>query len=289
MKIAIGSTVDWRKGNRVITYYDSWISAFEVDRNVKRCDIIFEIECGKNTKGELNWLVPKTHQLTSTKIAYFIDSHTRGADHKAISPHYDHVFFAPWVARDFFSQHKSAHWLPNATDLNWFGRDSFHIKHVQDQVDFTFIGSKMGLHRADPMVEVCKRRSYSYLVKEVAKAHRVKWPATGIAMREGRNQFNWGQKVDGPNLRVMETMAVGRPLITDKDPEQRDGMNKLFKEGEHLVYYNRYSFEDLEEKMKWLMNNPSEAAVIANNAYNLVKRNHLIINRAQTIIETVTK
>src|SRR3990167_525830 len=306
MKIAINFRQDERRKQPVMTYANSFVEAFRdlghevlpfgeghikptVDRDVRKCDLILEIECGRNIKGEYGYQVPTAHELSAPTAVYFIDSHGLPDLHQSLAPKYNHVFFAVWSKRDLFINHPSSTWLPNATDLKYFGREEPGLKHLYPRFQFGFHGSKSGLGRATHMKDICVRNNWTYDIREVVKPFRHRWPSTGIAMRECSYIYNWGQKVDGPNLRVMETMAVGRPLITDKDPEQRDGMNKLFKEGEHLVYYNRFSFEDLEEKMKWLMNNPSEAAVIANNAYNLVKRNHLIINRAQTIIETVTK
>jgi spore maturation protein CgeB len=104
-----------------------------------------------------------------------------------------------------------------------------------------------------------------------------------MAMGACRNLFNHGQKHDGPNLRVMESMLMMRPLITDVDA--RSGMELLFTAGTDYIPYEAYSYEGLEEAMKWAIYNPRDAAHIAANAYTEVNTKHLVQNRIDQILE----
>jgi hypothetical protein len=241
------------------------------------------VETGRNSEGKFNYLVPErtSHHSVPTAI-WLIDSHGNPGLHQSLAPHYDTVFFAVYSKRDIFVNCKNSHWLPNATDLRWFNRDLGDVQNTS--INFGFFGSKGGLHRANPLKERCDKNGWSYDIRQVAKPFRHKWPATGIEMRKCQILFNWGQKLDGPNQRVFESMAVGRPLLTDLDPKKRDGTEFLFKDGKHFIGYDRYNFEDLEEKMQWMLDNPRDIGIIANAAYEKVQSHHTIAHRTQEIL-----
>ena len=97
--------------------------------------------------------------------------------------------------------------------------------------------------------------------------------------------FNHSQKHDGPNLRVVESMAVGRPLIQDYD--ERSGMNQLFVQGDHYFPYKAYSYEGLEETCKFVMDNPETAKLVADRAYDEVAAHHTISNRVDTMLDII--
>ncbi|MHA2063362.1 MAG: glycosyltransferase family protein [Candidatus Thorarchaeota archaeon] len=244
-------------------------------------DLFLDLDNGRDPDGELRFALPKYKDIIKCPSAvWFVDSHGHPTLHKRTAVHYDHVFFAVWAKRDLFAKHPSAHWLPNSTDMEWFGCSKF--VHVTPHIDFGFYGSKTGLDRADPMVAVCEKNGWSYEVKQVGKAFRHKWPQTGEAMSACHNLFNRGQKHDGPNLRVLESMAVCRPLLTDLDPT--DGMSKIFEDGVHFIGYTP---ESLEEKMKWMMDNPKEAELIGQAGYDEVRRKHTIKHRVHDIIQVI--
>lgn len=304
MKIALSYRQDHRGGKPVQTYGNSFEQAFldlghevitygpghniiEINNEVRKCDLILEIDSGRDSKGNEIYQVPNRPGIKTKKAVYFIDSHGKPDYHQSLAPQYDYVFFAPWIKRDLFAKHLSATWLPNFTDLKWFGRDSADLKHVPIEFLFGMHGSKGGLHRADPMISICKANQWNYDVREVVKPFRHRWPNTGVAMRACRFIMNFGQKADSPNLRVMEAGAVGRTLLTDRHPDKADGMHKLFVEGKHYIGYERYTFSDLEEKMKWMVNNNKACESIADIMYQEVKLKHQIGNRVDTILSVI--
>lgn len=299
MKILLGYRLDWRADKPVECYSRSVEKALrdlghEVmcigeghsvesvgDVDWKSWDLFLEIDNGRGPNGTLGFQRPN-NKLTIPSAVWFIDSHGQPTLHKRIAYHYDYVFFAVWRKRDLFARHKAAHWCPNATDLQWFGWHRF--PGIQAKTEFGFFGSKGGLDRADPLVDICKKRGWSYDVRQVAKTHRHKWPHTGEAMAACKNLFNHGQKHDGPNQRVMESMAMGRPLLTDLDEE--DGMSMIFEDGTHFIGY-KADYSDLEEKMEWVINNPWEAKQIAHNAYAEVMTKHKVSNRVKLMLGTM--
>ena len=253
----------------------------------KEVDFLLDIDCGRDDKGQLRWHGEQSKPDCPSAV-YLIDSHGYPEMHQKLARKYDHVFFAVWDKRDLFASHKSAHWCPNFTDAKWFDRELFEGSRLH--YDFGFFGSKGGLDRANPMKEVAERYGWKVRIDQIRRPEKHRWPHTGQAMYECNYLFNHGQKHDGPNLRVMESMLVGRTLINNSD--NRDGMSKLFEPYVHYVPFGEfkdgvYNCDNLKDAMLFCRNNPVSAKLIANHAYNEVKAKHLVGNRIDQILEAV--
>jgi|SRR5271166_344279 len=242
-------------------------------------DFLIDLECSRDQSGRFHWLAEKFDGRCPS-AAWFIDSHGHPDLHEAIARQYNHVFFAVWAKRDLFSNHSSAHWLPNATDTEWFQGYKYRAPEVYD---FGFHSSKGGLDRGEILRRVCERNNWTFDIREVSRAYTHRWPACAQAMAACRQLFNHGQKHDGPNQRVMESMAMRKVLFTDLDP--RDGMSKLFEEGKHFLGYA--SEDELEEKARWALLNPKEADEIAFTAFKEVCTKHQIIARVESVLEVL--
>src|SRR3990167_3945370 len=248
-------------------------------------DLALEIENGRNEKGELVFWYHTAPFARKTAVL-LIDSHGHPDLHAQVAKSYDHVFFAVWARRDLFAGHPSAHWCPNATDLKWFGAERF--AHITPEVDVGFFGSKKGLSRADDLVAICKANGWTYDVRQVANNRNVnRWPATGEAMARCRVLFNRGQKHDGPNQRVMESMAVGRPLLTDVD--ERDGMGRAFLREDVPHYYSYNDSGDLEAALRAMLRDDRLRKTVGAAGQHEVEAKHLIKHRAEQILEGVSR
>jgi len=248
--------------------------------SLKGVDLVLEVECGRGPDGSFCFSVPDLGRGDMPPSAvWFIDSHGQGTLHASIAPQYDHVFFAVWSKRDLFAGHPSAHFCPNAVDPKFFGRDNF--QHIVPQFDFGFFGSKGGLDRADHLKRIAGTLGWTHDVAEVGKPHRHKWPMTAERMSGCRVLFNHGQKHD-LNLRIFESMAVGRPLVNDRDPAS--GIDKLFQPGVHYLPYESYTYKGLEQAMGAALNLASRDS-ITEAAYDEVMANHTVANRAAQIME----
>lgn len=251
--------------------------------NERDFDLLFEVENGRNTQGQLefqqtkfNWKIPS--------VLWGIDQHGSPSLHRRAAKHYNHVMFAVWAQRDLFVNHPSAHWAPCATDLKWFNYCNY--SHIDPTYQFSFLGSKGGLDRANPLISVCEKNGWTYNVKQVTKSHKHKWPMFAEELAKAKNLYNRSQKHDNPNQRVMESMAMKRPLLVDST-DNKDGLKKAFVEDVHFIGYDGFTYSDLEEKCKWVLDNPLAAREIAANAYIEVFRNHTIDSRMSLLMEII--
>ena len=292
MRIAVSHRVDIHNGTPVQSYAmaverelvrhgHDVINVYNQEWDSNLFDLYLALDNGRDTNGDLHFddNLLKSNLCIPTAV-WFIDSHGHPDLHKRLAPAYSHVFFAVWDKRDLFAGHKSAHWLPNATDPAFYA-DTHEI--LAPEYDFGFFGSKGGLPRANPMIEFCKENNWTYDVRQINGPFKHKWPFTAQAMLNCKILFNHGQKHDGPNLRVLESMVLGRPLITDVD--SRTGMDKLFEDYKHYIGYKAYSYDGLSEAMKLLMESPKLAAEIAKTAKEEVLSKHLIKHRVRDMLE----
>jgi len=292
MRILLGYRQDWDRERPVESYARSFHSNFERagnevtavgeghklqhdDIRYRNYDLFMQLDNGRNKYGDLGFKL--VDRILSAVL--FTDSHGQFGDlHQQWAAKYNHVFFAVWNERDRFKGHPSAHWCPNATDEKFFP-----LATCIPTFDFGFHGSKGGLDRATTMKAICEQNKWTYDVRQVNGAFKHRWPMTAEAMGQCRVLWNMGQKHDGPNLRVIESMAVGRPLITEVD--SLNGMGKLFQEGIHYLGYKAYSLEGMEEQMKWCMNNLSCAKKLGEIGRKEVVAKHLIKHRVQQMLE----
>lgn len=300
MKIMFAHKVEYYEGIPIETYSRSLVrelmamgheveevqkAPFDDVSSYNRADILIDMDCGRDERGQLRWHGendPIHRRIPCVLI--LIDSHGYPDMHRRLAKRYTHTLFAVWDKRDLFADRHSVHWFPNFTDDKFF--DGMRYPPPSESLyDFGFFGSKHGLNRADKLIEYCNKHNFTYNVRQVLKQGKHRWPATPRAMAQCRFLFNHGQKHDGPNLRVMESMLMDRPLISDQDP--RSGMDLLFQPWNHYIPYEAYTYKKLEDGMLWLENNYKKAREIANNAYEHVLNNHTARQRARQLMEVI--
>ncbi len=242
-------------------------------------ELFIDLDCGRNEKGDLPFHCTEKRAPIPSAVR-FIDTHGHPSFHKRAARNYDHVFFAVWDKRDIFTHHTSVHWCPNASDAKYFYKDIIPEIHESRPTDVGFFGSKGGLDRADTMRDICLRNAWLCDIREIGK-NRNRWPKTAESMARCKVLFNKGQKRDGPNQRVIESMLMDRPLVSDRD--KRDGMSKLFEEGENYLGYGSNS--ELANNIQWCLREPSLAASMAKRAYRLAYEKHLVRHRVEQILE----
>jgi hypothetical protein len=240
-------------------------------------DFFLDIDSGRNKEGKLAFHCQDERAPIPSAVR-FIDTHGYPSYHRRAALNYDHVFFAVWDKRDIFSKHSSVHWCPNASDAHYFYKDILDTD--ARPFDVGFFGSKGGIDRADPLKDICERHTWKADIREIGKNGN-RWPRTSEAMAQCKVLFNHGQKHDGPNQRVIESMLMERPLLSDSD--SRDGMSLLFEEGEHYLSYRTPA--ELANNLAWCLREPSLAASMAKRAYTLAYEKHQVKHRVEQILE----
>src|SRR3972149_932289 len=233
----------------------------------KSYDLWLDIDNGRNEDGRLRFQYADQDRKDKVNIpsaVRFIDTHGNPSLHHRAARRYNHVFVAVWDKRDCFVSHPSAHWCPNSSDDRWFNYTKYTLNSKFYKYAVGFFGTKDGLERADILKNVCERRRLNYDVREIGSINRQRWPSTAEAMASCRVLFNHGQKHDGPNQRVIESMLINKPLLNDKD--DRDGMSKLFRENEHYLSYSNEV--ELGIQLDWALEDNQELAKdMAERAY----------------------
>jgi spore maturation protein CgeB len=88
---------------------------------------------------------------------------------------------------------------------------------------------------------------------------------------------------DDINYRTFETTGCGTFLLTNYTP----GLEKLFDIGKEIVVYN--NLEDLDNKVKYYLDNNEEREYIALAGYNRVKRDHTYFKRSEKLIKIINE
>ena len=78
--------------------------------------------------------------------------------------------------------------------------------------------------------------------------------------------------------RTWISMACGRPYLC----HTYLGAKKFFKDGEHLLFFRTYN--ELEEKVQWVLDNPKKAERIGDNGRQLILEKHTYVNRAKQLL-----
>ena len=88
---------------------------------------------------------------------------------------------------------------------------------------------------------------------------------------------------DDINYRTFETTGCGTFLLTNYTP----GLEKLFDIGKEIVVYN--DLEDLDNKVKYYLDNEDEREKIAKAGYERVKSEHTYLERSKKLIDIIEK
>jgi hypothetical protein len=85
------------------------------------------------------------------------------------------------------------------------------------------------------------------------------------------------------NYRTFETCGCGTMLLTNYTP----GLEKLFDIGKEIVVYT--SIEDLDNKVKYYLENENERNMIAESGHQRVKRDHTYFQRSKKLIDIINE
>ena len=152
-------------------------------------------------------------------------------------------------------------------------------KEVEPDVDIAFVGNII-LPVHQQRHELLKRLQTSFTTAVVTRAFG---DEVCEIMSRGRLAFNHCAVYD-VNMRIFEAMAMGRPVLTNRD-SAHNGLFDLFTDGEHLIAYDNE--DDVVDKAGYYLTHAEEREAIARQGYEKVLANHTYLHRVDTILETV--
>ena len=205
-------------------------------------------------------------------IGYFIDSHSRLAQHVQNAPLFDKVFVAH---RQYVDRIPGAEWLPVACDPD------VHTPTVTGEplYDVAFVGNTYG---GAPMY--AERRRLLATLRERYKLRAesgMYFEGMANVYASARVAFNVSTGGD-LNMRVFEAMCSGTPLVTDTAPGS--GLLDLFGYLEHLLVYFDNSPRCLWEQIDILLSSRDAANRIAAAGRAEVVAHHTYAHRAAQML-----
>jgi hypothetical protein len=201
--------------------------------------------------------------LSCPKACYLIDTHLHQERHIEMARSFDLVFLAQREFVTSFQERldRPVFWIPLACD------PEIHRPYPEEEVfDIVFAGS---FH--NPQQERVRRLKRLALRFSV-QANRVFLEDMSRFLSKGRLLFNAAVRND-LNMRVFESLAIGKCLLTDEVP----GLSDFFTPGIDLMVYDE---RDLVEKAWFLLENPDVRKEMALSGREKVLARHTYLHRA---------
>jgi len=85
--------------------------------------------------------------------------------------------------------------------------------------------------------------------------------------------------------RIYESIGRGGFVIHPYVP----GIEEDFKENEECVFYNRWDFSDLKNKIDYYLKHKDERSIISKKGLERVKKDHTLLNRCKQILEILNE
>jgi len=199
-------------------------------------------------------------------IFYSVDSH----HHYDLHAHIAHIFDQTYVAQSdyieiFRSANVAAEWLPL-----WASR--FVEASSEKSFGAAFVGNMNSTLNPD-------RVEFFEKLKALIPIH-IKVGDYWTIFPHAEIVVNQTVKSD-LNFRVFEAMMCGALLLTE---HSSNGLLDLFKDGEHLVTYQKGNAEDAAQKIAYLLANVDRCREIAHAGREEILRAHLPRHRAEKIL-----
>lgn len=243
-----------------LNYPDFDMSFSEIE---KWTDVIFLIENYTS-----NWLpINEISNSKKLKIFWSIDSHYVLEQHKQLCRilNIDILLNSTesYIPK-FDGLVKKSYWFPNS-----YPDEVIFPKNIEKTTDVGFCGND--------------RPEIHYLDKfKIRKDLFVIGDDMVNAINSYKIHFN-KNIADDINYRTFETTGCGTFLLTNYTP----GLEKLFDIGKEIVVYN--DLNDLDNKVKYYLENEEERKKIAKAGYERSKKDHTYFERSKKLIQIINE
>lgn len=188
---------------------------------------------------------------------------------------YEHVFVAQHEFVEWFRAAGcgNAHWLPLACDP---------LVHspvdAAKEYDVAFVGSCSRILHAERVERLAKlAQQFTVLLRDGLSELEMRGE-----LARGRLAFNSSVAQD-VNMRVFEVMAMGLPLLTNRDAAC-NGLFELFDDRKHLIAYDDDTL--LEVAQVYLQDAEARSKIAQKGRHEVISK-HTYTHRAKQIIDTV--
>ncbi len=227
-------------------------------------DLYIWIESGAN------FLPENLNLLKCPKVAIFIDSHINIDYQLKWATYFDYIFIAQ---AKYLSQFRdkgiNAYWLPLAAD------EEIHRKLVlPKKYEISFVGTVFPNTRRENLLKQI-RNNHEILIQRCFFDEMIK------VFNHSKLIFNNAINND-LNMRVFETLSSGNALLTDLAIDSNQ--NKLFYDNQDIILYDD---DNLNEKIKYYLNNDSLREKIAARGNELVKNAHQYNHRIDDLLNVI--
>lgn len=230
----------------------------------KWADVIFIIE---NYTSE--WLpISEISRSKKLKIFWSIDSHCVLPQHQHLCKILSIDILLNSTAGylpQFKGLVKESHWFPNS-----YPDELMFPKDIEKTIDIGFCGNVLNRGHVINSLDKYGIRKDIFVI--------------GDDMVDAINSYKIHLNCnisDDINYRTFETTGCGTMLLTNYTP----GLEKLFDIGKEIVVYNNLA--DLDDKVKYYLENEEERESIAKAGYERSKKDHTYYQRSKTLVDII--
>ena len=234
-----------------------------------RPDLVVRIQSVTPPYRDMAWLTCPTAHIS-------VDTWHDPPDIASARP-FDFVFVAQPVFLPYFrcGGNRHVHWLPLAC-----APARHRPVPMEKDFDIVFVGSTL-FEVNNERVARLRRLGGSF---SVAHQQGVGSDEMCRSFCRGRLAFNSSIAQD-VNMRVFEVLAMGMPLLTNRDAEV-NGLFDLFEDGKHLI---TYTDEDLVERARTYLADETARAAIGAAGRGEVLAKHTYGHRVDALLDTVAR
>jgi hypothetical protein len=246
-----------------LNYPDFGMSFSEIE---KWADVIFIIE---NYTSE--WLpISEISESKKLKIFWSIDSHCVLQQHQHLCQLLKIDILLNSTESYIPSYNglvKKSYWFPNS-----YPDELMYLLDIKKTVDIGFCGNVLNRgHVIDSLDKYGIKKDIFVIGDDMVKV-----------INSYKIHLNCNISND-INYRTFETCGCGTMLLTNYTP----GLEKMFDIGKEIVVYT--SIEDLDNKVKYYLENEDERNQIAEAGHQRVKRDHTYFERSKRLIEIINE
>lgn len=223
--------------------------------------------------GGSGWFIDKQiAELHIPCIGMFMDTHANPQGHQEMAKYFDYKFYIFKAAERWIGKKNSA-LFPMHCD-----HKIFKPLHTKERYDIGFVGR---VHeRLKILHEATKNHTIKVRTATTYAPNNMREEANKI-MNECSMLFNRHVQ-DDLNLRVFESLAAGKLLITDR---KDNGQEAYFEDRKHLCYYS--NVKELEDLICYYAGHPKERNDIARAGHMEFLKHHTTEKRMEQIIDKV--